>query len=122
MSSIKTVKEEIETYRSKLSKKGSSISIILNEDIDLKQNTSLQIKKQIKQPVSDIMFTEFRSSPLQNSLFQPSSIQTNYVEFIPLKEQEPTIIEQSLVEESTIVSDEPNITMIVQKDDFSMNN
>lgn len=31
-----TVKEEIETYRSKLSKKGSSISIILNEDIDLK--------------------------------------------------------------------------------------
>ena len=31
-----TVKEEIEIYRSRLSKKGSSISIILNEDIDLK--------------------------------------------------------------------------------------
>jgi len=104
-------------YFNRLMVKLKLMNDIVNEDIDLKQNTSLQIKKQIKQPVSDIMFNELRTSPVQNGLFQPSSTQTHYIEFIPFKEQE------SLIEESAeIVSDEPNITMTMQTDDFFINN
>ena len=109
-------------YLDRLMSKLRLINNIVNEDINLKQNSSLQIKKQIKQPVSDIMFTELSSSPVQTILCQPKVIQSEYTEIITLKEQESTVIEEPLVEEPKIVADEPTITMTVQKDDCLMNN
>ena len=109
-------------YFNRLLSKLKLMNDIVNEDINLKQNSSLQIKKQIKQPVSDIMFTELSSSPVQTILCQPKVIQSEYTEIITLKEQESTVIEEPLVEEPKIVADEPTITMTVQKDDCLMNN
>ena len=92
-------------YFNRLMSKLKLMNDIVNEDIDLKQNTSLQIKKQIKQPVSDIMFTELRSSP----------VQTEHTESVVYQEQ----IESTIVEEPLIVTHEQNMTLnTVQTDEF----
>jgi len=108
-------------YFNRLMSKLKLMNDIVNEDINLKQNSSLQIKKQFKQPVPEIMFAELSSSPVQTILCQPKVIQTEYTESVV--QSEPVIyieqIEPIVLEESIIIADEQNITLnIAQTDDF----
>ena len=116
-------------YFNRLMSKLKLMNDIVNEDINLKQNSSLQIKKQFKQPVPEIMFAELSSSPVQTILCQPKVIQTEYTESVVQSESviyqeqivaEPVLqIEPIVLEESIIIADEQNITLnIAQTDDF----
>ena len=101
-------------YFNRLLSKLKLMNDIVNEDINLKQNSSLQIKKQIKQPVSDIMFAELSSSPLQNKVLQNESM-----ELEPMVDTEPLVkIEPIVLEESIIIIDTQNINLnTMQSDD-----
>ena len=101
-------------YFNRLLSKLKLMNDIVNEDINLKQNSSLQIKKQIKQPVSDIMFAELSSSPLQNKVIQNESM-----ELEPMVDTEPLVkIEPIVLEESIIIIDTQNINLnTMQSDD-----
>jgi hypothetical protein len=96
-------------YFNRLMSKLKLMNDIVNEDINLKQNTSLQMKKQIKQPVQEIMFAELSSSP----------VQTEHTESVVYQEQ----IESNIVEEPLIVTHEQNINLnTVQTDEFLIHN
>jgi hypothetical protein len=95
-------------YFNRLLSKLKLMNDIVNEDINLKQNSSLQIKKQVKQPVSDIMFAELSSFPLQNKV-----IQNKYMELEPMVDTEPLvqiepiiITDLQTINENTMQSDD----------------